>query len=124
MKLIVDLNFTTTTYPEWVCGSIAKDNVKEFADVYKTLVDAGGLNPSEADEDHIRTVMKLPDREVDDAVDKTTTLKSKNTKDKDAEADEEIDDPEKVEAARILAHAREMKQLLERRLYERPPAAA
>lgn len=124
VKLIVDLNFTGAAYPEWVCGSIAKDDVKEFSEVYKTLVDAGGLNPSEADEDHIRTKLKLPDREVEDADDdETTTTKSKKTKDKDREADEEIED-EDVKATRVLAQSRKNKAELESLIYERPALAA
>lgn len=101
----MDLNFTGAAYPEWVCGEIAKDDVKEFAEVYKTLVDAGGLNPSEADEDHIRTKLKLPERVVGDTDDdKTTTSKSKTTKDKSSEADNEISkDDVKASRRKVLA---------------------
>lgn len=124
-RLIADLNFTNAAVPEWVCGSIAKENVKEFAEVYKVLVDAGALNASEADEVHFRASLKLPDREEDDADDKSkTTTKTKQVKDKDREAEDEIEDPDKAEAARILAHARDMKHLLERNLYGSTAAAA
>ncbi|NIL77123.1 DUF935 family protein [Rhodococcus sp. B10] len=124
VKLIVDLNFTGAAYPEWVCGEISKDDVKEFADVYKTLVDAGGLNPSEADEDHIRTKLKLPERVVEDSDDdKTTTSKSKTTKDKSSEADEEMEQDE-VKAARVLAAVRKNKAELDEMLYGRSALAA
>lgn len=121
-KLIVDLNFTSVTYPEWVCGQISKENVKEFAEVYKILVDAGALNASEGDEDHFRTVLKLPER-VADVVpdDETTTKTKKSAKDTKSEAADELD---KVEAARVLAHARDVKQLLERNLYGQSALAA
>ncbi|WP_081637179.1 phage portal protein family protein [Gordonia terrae] len=99
VKLIVDLNFTGADYPEWTCGEIAKSNVKEFAEVYKTLVDAGGLNPSEADEDHLRTMLDLPDRVTEDTDDEKTTTKSKTSKDKDNEVDEELEQDE-VKASR------------------------
>ena len=100
VKLIVDLNFTGAAYPEWTCGEIAKSNVKEFAEVYKTLVDAKGITPSEADEDYLRTKLDLPDREVDETDDDgTATTKSKDIKDKSGEADEEMEQ-EDVKASR------------------------
>ena len=124
VKLIVDLNFTGADYPEWTCGEIAKANVKEFAEVYKTLVDAGGINPSEADEDHLRTKLDLPDRVVDETDDdKTTTSKSKKTKDKDREADEEMEQ-EEVKAARVLAAAKKNQAELEQLIYGRSALAA
>ncbi|MEI4745890.1 2'-5' RNA ligase family protein [Rhodococcus erythropolis] len=66
VKLICDLNFNLDTYPEWAVGKIGEDNLVEFATVYKTLVDAGGINPSEADEDHLRQLVELPERVTDD----------------------------------------------------------
>ncbi|NDZ93333.1 DUF935 family protein [Streptomyces sp. SID6673] len=124
VKLIVDLNFTGVDYPEWTCGEISKDDVKEFAEVYKTLVDAGGLNPSDADEDYIRTKLKLPERVEDDPDDeKTTTTKSKKTKDKDREAEEEMEQDE-VKASRLLADARKNQAELEQLIYGRSALAA
>ncbi|OLT47773.1 hypothetical protein BJF87_21395 [Gordonia sp. CNJ-863] len=124
VKLIVDLNFTNADYPEWTCGEIAKSNVKEFAEVYKTLTDAKAITPSDADEDHIRTMLDLPDRVDEDADDDETTTKSKKTKDKDREADEEIKDQDEVKAARVLADARKNKAELEQLIYGRSALAA
>lgn len=64
VKLIVDKNFNVSAYPKWVCGDISKENITDFATVYKTLVEARALTPSDADEDHIRKTMRLPEREV------------------------------------------------------------
>lgn len=120
VKLIVDLNFNGAAYPEWMCGSIAKDDVKEFSEVYKTLVDAGGLKPSEADEDHIRTKLKLPERVQEEDAEKTPT-KSKDARTTEREADDEIDE---VKVARVLAQARKNKAELESLVYDRPVLAA
>lgn len=125
VKLIVDLNFTGAAYPEWTCGEISKSDVKEFAEVYKTLVDAGALNPSEADEDHLRTKLKLPERVVDDTTgdDETTTGKSKWERDTEDDADEVIAQDD-VKAARVLAAARKNKAELEQLIYGRSALAA
>lgn len=125
VKLIIDLNFTGAAYPEWTCGEIAKSNVKEFAEVYKTLVDAKGINPSEADEDYLRTKLDLPERVAEDEDDdETTTTKSKVTKDKSKDADDEIEQQDEVKAARVLAAARANKAELEQLIYGRSALAA
>lgn len=122
IRLLVDLNFTNAAYPEWTCGSIAKDNVKDFSEVYKTLVDAGALNPSEADEDHIRTILKLPERETDIET-SATAGKEKTDSEANKDADEEMEKDD-IKAARVLAQARKNKAELEQLIYDRPALAA
>lgn len=74
IKQIVDLNFNVKAYPKIVVSRVGRENLKEMADTFKTLVDAGGINPYEQDEEHLRKLMHLPLPKEIDGDNSTTNL--------------------------------------------------
>ena len=63
---LIDLNGDhfkgITDYPQMKHGDIDEQDIKQFADAISTLIGAGVLTPDEGIEEHIRRVLKLPEK--------------------------------------------------------------
>lgn len=61
---LVDLNFDNVDdYPKLNFAGIDEADAKGLADTYKVLIDAGALKPSDQDEQYLRELLKLPERD-------------------------------------------------------------
>lgn len=74
IKQLVDLNFNVSAYPRLVVSRVGRENLKELADTFKTLVDAGGITPYEQDEEFLRKLMHLPMPQEENEAKTTTNL--------------------------------------------------
>ncbi len=102
VKEIVDHNFNVTSYPQVVVSRVGRENTKELAETFKTLVDAGGINPYEQDEEHLRKLLHLPlpqDIDGDDSTTNLSTGKKKPTASEEEDVDDSVDGGGKVEAS-------------------------
>lgn len=73
IKELVDLNFDNVeVYPELDYNGISRVDVEQLSTAYQRFSQSGGLKPSEADDQHIRELLGLPERtETDDDEDMT-----------------------------------------------------
>lgn len=63
IKELVDLNFDNVqVYPELDYSGISRVDVEQLSTAYQRFTQSGGLKPSEADDQHIRELLSLPER--------------------------------------------------------------
>jgi len=112
IKLIVDLNFNVTEYPQLQVGNISDENIPVVTAAIKALVEAGVLHPRSADENNVRKMIgwkEVDEDELDElfAEDKTKppvvpAVDPKTGLPIEAPADEVVDENKAVAAARWL----------------------
>ena len=67
VKELVDLNFPNVQkYPVLKCPSIKSEDVAAITAAYSSLVTAGAVIPSDQDEQYFRSMLGLPERDVDE----------------------------------------------------------
>lgn len=73
IKELVDLNFDNVqVYPELDYNGISRVDVEQLSTAYQRFTQSGGLKPSEADDQHIRELLSLPERTEEDTADAPT----------------------------------------------------
>ena len=78
-KQLGDLNFGDNKYP-WFCFSaLSRSQIKEIVTQWKDLVSAGVVNNTPDDEDHVRTMLKFPDRVEEEAIEGETEAQTQPT---------------------------------------------
>lgn len=81
IRQLVDMNFDNVdSYPELTFNDIARVDVKNLSEAYKTLTEAGGIKSSEQDEQYFRELLDLPERDPDaeEPADDTTDEEDEN----------------------------------------------
>lgn len=120
IKTWVDLNYNVTEYPELQVSKIG-DNKDALVTSIKTLVDAGIITPTDADEAYFRSHFDLPDLPDDqlrvNRPDKTPDEQPAKTKQDQTQKDE------KLNASTLVATAKQLSQALTDSLYGSSEAA-
>lgn len=66
IRLLIDLNYgPQEAYPKFKFEDFFPDDPEQFVSRYTDLIEKGGITPTKADEDRIRQIAGLPDREDD-----------------------------------------------------------
>lgn len=110
VQTIVDLNFTDANMPTLAVGNISDENIPVVTEAINKLVTAGILHPNAADENFVRKLVKMPQRDEEELA-AVYTAKDAATKD----------------AAGNTASVTELKALrasVEKALYDEPRQAA
>lgn len=129
VKELIDLNFNVTDYPKWSVGRIGQENVQELAEAVSSLTTAGFLHPTEDDEEHVRSVIHFPGMADNDVEEdgESDTNDAKNKDGQPAKTDKTTTDttepPAKLDAARLVSTARELKDAITEQLYGSQAAA-
>lgn len=106
IKELIDLNFNNVTeYPKLTVGALDKDSLKELAESYKTLVDAGAIDPTPEDEAYLRGRLGLPERPDEEEADEDDDEPTKNKETDPGSSTDPVEDlkEEKGKKASIAA---------------------
>lgn len=106
IKELVDWNFDNVeNYPKLKYAGISRTDVEKMATAFNTFVTAGAIIPSDTDEDYIREMMGLPERQTDrEALPAPSDDDGEGDDITDADIDEELDiaeDDEKNQKKKI-----------------------
>lgn len=66
VRLIVDLNFTDANYPTLAVGNISDENIPVVTEAIEKLVASGILHPNATDENFVRKLVSLPQRDQEE----------------------------------------------------------
>ncbi|MFD4554422.1 DUF935 family protein [Streptomyces sp. NPDC058469] len=62
VKTVVDLNFTVDKYPQLKATGLDDQNITLFSDAYEKIVGAGGIVPTDEDENFLRSTLGMADK--------------------------------------------------------------
>lgn len=111
IKELVDLNFDDVQwYPKLTYTGVRKEDIESLAKAYKELTDAGGISPTENDEQFWRKKLNLPDKDIGDQDDDTDTTPPARAEDEDELIDElEMSDKRTAIKKKIFPERREIR---------------